>query len=71
MAGQIKPIIQQDGLNNCNDAKTGYYSFVVAPDNAPSSDGGILICINKYPMIMQMYLSDAYGLYYLHKWYSN
>ena len=71
VAGQIQPIMRKYGIEDCNDAETGYYSFNIAPNNAPHTDGGILLCIHSYPMVMQLYMSDAYGLCYRHKWYAN
>lgn len=70
MAEVIAPIIKKS-IDDCNNADTGYYSFAVAPTNSPATDGGILLCIKSVSMIFQLYMSDAYGLFYRHKWYNN
>ncbi len=71
VAELLNPIINKNGIVDCNDALTGFYSFAVAPKNAPSNYGGILVSIYSFPMVMQLYMSDADGLFSRYKWYSN
>ena len=63
--------MEKSEISDCNNADTGFYLFSEAPQNAPTEYGGILISIRGYPMKMQLYMSEAYGLYYRSKWYSN
>ena len=61
----------KSNISDCDNADTGFYSFTAAPQNAPSNYGGILISISSFPMISQLYMSDADGLFYRYKWYNN
>ena len=59
-------------ISDCNDAITGYYVFAAKPNNSPSKYGGILFCLKVDPiMTMQLYMSDADGLFSRYRWYSN